>query len=74
MDHLWVRHLIPGEPVPSDTVYDYYQKGNPNGPPLYQKDTIFSKVRIDPTVQEFDDKDITLYSQGVKKYKKVEWA
>jgi len=74
VDHLWVRHVIPGEPVPSDTVYDYYLKGNPNGPPLYQKDTVFSKVRIDPVVQEFDDKDITLYSQGVKKYKRAEWV
>ncbi len=74
VDNLWIRHLIPEEPVPSDTVYDLYLAARPRGNPLYRKDTVFSKIRIDPVVQEFDDKDIKLYSQGPKEYKGVKWV
>lgn len=65
-DQIWTRPIVPGEPVPSDIVYDNYK--GVDGKAI----SVFSKVRLDK-VEEFEDKDITLYSQGTKKYKSVEW-
>jgi hypothetical protein len=63
LEQLWVRPIITGEPIPSGAVWCHY---GDNG--------VLSKIRLDPVVQEFDDKDIKLYSQGPKEYGGNEWV
>ncbi len=61
LDSLWTREQEEGEVVPSEEVYGHYY-GN----------VVLSKKRL-KKVNFFDDKDITLFSQGIKEFQKRKW-